>query len=346
MTDSTESAHVADPFATRRRWAGPIMGLLLLAVAWGALSLGAVPVPPSEVLGVLARKLGLGAFTEPSAQAEAVVWGLRMPRMLLAFTVGGALALCGGVLQGLLRNNLADPHLLGIGPGAAIGAAIGSSAGGVQGAIAGGVAAGVVTAFAIRRLARRASIDPTRIVLSGVALGAALSAWVGFVVFAADRATVPPIEFWLLGSLAGSTWRAFGTVIVFSTVAGIVMLASARILDIFRLGEGEARHLGIDVDLVRTVLLIAVGVAVGATVGATGVIAFVGLLVPFIVIRFTGPLHRHLLVVSLAGGALFVAAADLVARLAIQPIEIPVGLVTAAIGGPVFLWLLTRRSDA
>ncbi|HET9202924.1 MAG TPA: iron ABC transporter permease [Acidimicrobiia bacterium] len=346
MTASSESTHDSDPYANRRRWVGPVVGLLLLAVAWGALSLGAVSVPTGEVLGVLAHKVGIDVFAESSAQAEAVVWGLRMPRMLLAFTVGATLALTGGVLQGLLRNNLADPHLLGIGPGAAIGAAIGSSAGGVQGAIAGGVAAGVMSAFAIRRLTRGASIDPTRIILSGVALGAALSAWAGFIVFAADRATVPPIEFWLLGSLAGSTWRAFGTVIVFVAIAATVMLASARILDIFRLGESDARHLGIDVDLVRTVILIAVGAAVGATVGAAGVIAFVGLLVPFVVIRFTGPLHRHLLVVSLAGGALFVAASDLVARLAIQPIEIPVGLVTAAVGGPVFLWLLTRRRDA
>jgi iron complex transport system permease protein len=346
LTDSTGSPHDADPFATRRRWAGPVVGLLLLAVAWASLSLGAVSVPAGEVLGALARKIGVAMFAEPSAQADAVVWGLRMPRMMLAFTVGAALALTGAVLQGLLRNNLADPHLLGIGPGAAIGSVIGSSAGGVQGAIAGGVAAGVVTAFAIRRLARRASIDPTRIILSGIALGAALSAWVGFVVFASDRARVPPIEFWLLGSLAGSTWRAFATVIVFIAIAAIVMLTSARILDIFRLGESDARHLGIDVDLVRTIILIAVGAAVGATVGATGVIAFVGLLVPLIVIRFTGPFHRHLLVVSLAGGALFVAAADLVARLVIQPIEIPAGLVTAAVGGPVFLWLLTRRRDA
>lgn len=308
--------------------------------------MGAVAVPRGEVLGVLTRKIGLDWFAEPSPQAEAVVWGIRMPRLLLAFTVGGVLALTGGVLQGLLRNNLADPHLLGIGPGAAIGAAIGSSAGGIQGAIAGGVATGVFTAFAIRRLARRASIDPTKIILSGVALGAALSAWVGFFVFGADRATVPPIEFWLLGSLSGSTWRAFGTVVVFVTIASIVMLASSRILDVFRLGEADARHLGIDVDLVRTVILVAVGGAVGATVGAAGVVAFVGLLVPFVVIRFSGPLHRHLLVSVVAFGALFVAAADLVARLAIQPIEIPVGLVTAAVGGPVFLWLLTRTRDA
>lgn len=345
MTTPPGPVLTTDPFAMRRRWIAPVATLLLLGAAWATLSLGAVSVPRGEVLGVLARKLGLQLFTEPSAQAEAVVWGIRMPRLLLAFTVGGALALTGGVLQGLLRNNLADPHLLGIGPGAAIGAAIGSSAGGIQGAIAGGVAAGVFTAFAIRRLARQASIDPTKIILSGVALGAVLSAWVGFFVFGADRATVPPIEFWLLGSLAGSTWRAFGTVVVFVLIASIVMLASARVLDVFRLGEADARHLGIDVDLVRTVILIAVGAAVGATVGAAGVIAFVGLLVPFVVIRFSGPLHRYLLTSAVVFGAVFVAGADLVARLVIQPIEIPVGLVTAAVGGPVFLWLLTRTRD-
>ena len=346
MTGTQLLADTTDPYTRRRLWVGPVLGLLLMAAAWAALSLGAVAVPSGEVLGVLVRKVGLDLFAEPSAQAEAVVWGIRMPRLLLAITVGAALALSGAVLQGLLRNNLADPHLLGIGPGAAIGAVIGSAAGGVQGAIAGGVAAGVLTAFVIRRLAQKASIDPTRIILSGVALGAALSAWVGFLVFAADRAKVPPIEFWLLGSLAGSTWRAFATVLVFTVLAAVIMVKSGRILDVFRLGETDARHLGIDVDLVRTVILITVGVAVGATVGAAGVIAFVGLLVPFIVIRFTGPIHRHLLVATMAAGAVFVVASDLVARLIIQPIEVPVGLVTAAIGGPVFLWLLTRRRDA
>ncbi len=322
------------------------MTVLLAGASWAALSLGAVDVPAGQVLGVLAQKLGIDWFAEPSAQAEAVVWGIRMPRLLLGLSVGATLAITGAALQGLLRNNLADPHLLGIGPGAAIGAALGSSAGGVQGAIAGGVAAGVATAFAIRRLARRASVDPTRIILAGVALGAALSAWVGFAVFAADRATVPPIEFWLLGSLAGSTWRALGTVVVFFAVAVAVLLGSARILDILRLGETEARHLGMDVDLVQTVILVAVGSAVGAAVGAAGVVAFVGLLIPFLIIRLTGPLHRHLLAGSLGGGAVFLVASDLVARLAIEPVEIPVGLVTAAVGGPVFLWLITRRRYA
>ncbi|HEX9762995.1 MAG TPA: iron ABC transporter permease, partial [Acidimicrobiia bacterium] len=248
----------------------------------------------------------------------------------------------GGVLQRLLRNDLADPHLLGIGPGAAIGAAIGSSAGGTLGAIAGGVAAGVLAGLALRRLAVAATHDPNRLILSGVALGAALSAWVGFVVFASDRARVPPIEFWLLGSLAGSTWRALGTMTFFVTLAGAVMLGTTRTLDVVRLGEADARGLGVDVDLVRSVLLITAGAAVGATVGVVGVVTFVGLLVPWVVTRFTGPLGRPLLVGSLFTGAWFLLASDLVARMLIQPIEIPVGLITAALGGPMFLWLLTR----
>lgn len=345
MTEESDLVTASDPYSGRRRWMAPAAVVLLAVVAWGSLAFGAVAVPIEEVLGVLARKIGLRLFVDPSSQAEAVVWSIRMPRLLLGFIVGAALALVGGMLQGLLRNQLADPHLLGVGPGAAIGAAIGAAAGGVQGAIAGGVAAGVLTSFVIRRFARTASIDPTRIILSGVALGAALSAWVGFIVFGSDRAKVPPIEFWLLGSLTGSTWRAFWTVLIFVLVAGVVIVASARVLDVFGLGEADARHLGIDVDLVRTVLLVSAGAAVGATVGAVGVIAFVGLLVPFVVKRFTGPMHRHLLWASMVWGALFVAASDLVARLAFEPIEIPVGLVTAAIGGPVFLWLLTRRQN-
>ena len=133
-----------DPYTARRRWVLPLVGLGLLVAAWVALSFGAVAIPAGEVLGVLSRKVGWDGFTAPSPQAEAVVWGIRMPRLLLAFAVGAALALVGGVLQGLLRNDLADPQLLGVGPGAAIGAALGAAAGGIQGAIAGGVVAGVV----------------------------------------------------------------------------------------------------------------------------------------------------------------------------------------------------------
>jgi len=323
----------------------PLLGVVVLSAAIASLSLGAVDVPLREVGAVVTGRLGLSWLGEPADQAVAVVWNIRMPRLLLGVTVGAGLAACGVALQGLLRNDLADPHLLGIGPGAAIGAAIGAGAGGIPGAIAGGVAAGVLTSFILRRFRRRLSIDPTRIILSGVALGAALSAWVGFIVTASDRSVVPPMEFWLLGSLSGATWRAFGTTAVMVGAGLLALLMMRRLLDLLVTGDQQARHLGVDVELVSTVLLIVVGAVVGATVGAVGVVAFVGLLVPFLIRRLVGPRHGHLLAGAALAGAGLVLVSDLVARLSLEPVEIPVGLVTSAVGGPVFLWLLARRRD-
>lgn len=314
-----------------------------IATGFASLTLGAVDVPIAEVTNVLAAQIGLGSFAEPTAQAVGVVWGLRMPRLLLGFAVGAALAATGVGLQGLLRNDLADPQLLGIGPGAAIGAALGASAGGVQGAIAGGIATGVLTAFAVRRLSRAATADPNKLILSGVALGATLSAWVGFVVFGSDRAVVPPIEFWLLGSLSGATWRGVGTVVVYLIFGVGALFGLARTLDLLVLGHREASHLGVDVNLFTTILLIVVGATVGATVGVAGVVVFVGLLIPALIRPLTGPFHRHILFGSLIAGAGFLALSDLVGRLAIEPIELPVGLVTSVVGGPLFLWLVSRR---
>lgn len=331
----------ADPNSGRRKWFWPIAVVTAFGVAFLSLGLGAVDISVNEVTSVLFAKIGLG---EASAQSESVVWGIRMPRVLLGFAVGATLGLVGAVLQGLLRNELADPQLLGIGPGAAIGAAIGAIAGGVRGAIAGGVVAGVFTSFALRRLVSRHSIDPTRIILSGVALGAMLSAFVGFVVFGADRSAVPPIEFWLLGSLSGATWQAFSTAVMFLVFTTTGLLIATRSLDLLALGHHEARHLGVDTELVTTAILIGCGAAVGVTVGVAGVVAFVGLVVPFLMRPIVGPRHRHLLAASMLAGGVFVVLADLVARIVLSPVEIPVGLVTALIGGPVFLWLLSRRS--
>lgn len=298
-------------------------------------------VPLVEVGAAIGSRIGLAE--SPGGMAEAVVWNIRVPRLVVGFATGAALGVVGATLQGVLRNEMADPHLLGIGPGAAIGAAIGASAGGTRGAIAGGVIAGVLTAFVLRRIAAGQTLDRTRIILAGAALSLALSAWVGFVVFGADRGSVPPLEFWLLGSLSSSTWSTATTLVVFVSVAVGGMMTVRRTLDVLMLGEREARYLGVDTQLVTTTLLIVSGATIGATVGAVGVIAFVGLVVPLVVRSGVGPSYRHILPASAVAGSTLILAADLIARSVFPPIEVPVGLVTAAIGGPVFLWLIHRH---
>lgn len=332
-----------DPFEVRRRVTWVALVVVAIGASGLAIATGTVPVRLSDVGAILGSKLGLS--DSPGGVAEAVVWNIRMPRLVVGFATGAALGVVGAVLQGVLRNDMADPHLLGIGPGAAIGAAIGASAGGTRGAIAGGVFAGVLTAFVLRRLAAGPTVDRTRIILSGAALSLALGAWVGFVVFGADRGSVPPLEFWLLGSLSAATWPTASTLAVFVVVAIAGMFTVRRTLDVLILGEREARFLGVDTHLVTTVLLIVSGATVGATVGAVGVIAFVGLLVPLVVRAGVGPSYRHILPAAVVAGGTFIVLSDVVARSVLRPIEIPVGLVTAALGGPVFLWLIGRRSD-
>lgn len=311
-----------------------------------SLSVGAVTLELSEVWQAVARRLGIGGSEAP-VRVDAVVWNIRLPRALLGVVAGGGLGVAGVVLQGALRNPLADPHLLGIGPGASIGGALGAVAGGIQGAIAGAVATGVLTALVVRRLSRGiTTLDPTRFVLSGVALGTALTAIVGFIVFVSDQSRIPPIDFWLLGSLTGSTWRAVGTAAVIGGGATLALLSTGRVLDLLTLGVAEARHLGVDVGLATTVLLLGAGIATGAGVGAVGVVAFVGLIAPHAARRLIGPRHGPLLVAGLLGGAIIVVYSDIVARTVANPTEIPVGLVTAVVGGPLFLWLISRRKVA
>lgn len=343
MTASAKgTGQPVDPFASKRRAVAFIIGGLLLGATAASLSMGAVTIDPAEVVAVILRKAGVAGGLEPSTQATAVVWAIRLPRVLMGIEVGAMLAMAGIVLQGVFRNPLADPQILGIGPGASLGAVIGSVAGAAQGAIAGGAIAGLLTALVVHRLGRGRGNQPNRFILTGVAFSAALTAWVGFIVFGADRTKVPPIEFWLLGSLSGSTWRTVATTLAVGGLGILGLATAARTLDLLSLGETEARHLGVDVDFVTTILLMGVGIVAGAAAGAVGVVGFVGLLVPHVVRWFTGPSHRPLMIAGLLAGALFVVLADLAARTAISPIELPVGLVTAVIGGPFFVWLVSR----
>ena len=336
------SRSLDDPFGARRRGVVAALAVLLLGAVVANLCIGPVSIAPGEVLRVLGRTVGIAIGGEPDRQARTVVLTIRMPRILVGIVAGAAAGIAGAALQGLFRNPVADPHLLGIGPGASLGGALGSLTGTVQGAIAGGAVGGMLAALVVKRLGATRSSEPSRFVLTGMALGAAITAWVGFVVFVADRTRVPPMDFWLLGNLAASTWDTLGTLVLTSGIGIVALLGAARTLDVLALGEADARRLGVDVDMATLVILLGVGAVLGAAVGAAGVVVFIGLVVPHVVRRLAGATHRVVLSGSAVGGALMMLLADLGARTVVSPQEVPVGLLTAAVGGPFFLWLIRK----
>ena len=327
------------------RWA--VLGVLLVAAVAAGLLLGAVSIGPADVGRVLLDKLGLrdGAGT----QAESVLWAIRLPRVLAGIMVGAALGVAGAALQGVYRNPLAEPYLLGISSAAGLGVILGialTPAGAYPIMVmAGGAAVGAAYAVLTRRISA-ATVDPARFVLVGVALGLAFLAWTGIVVFRWDSPRVPTLTFWVFGGFSGVTWRTLSAATPFVLTALVALGFFARSLDLLALGDREARNLGITVERVVAVILVAVGVAVGAAVGLAGVIGFVGLLVPFVLRRSFGPAHRGLLPAAALGGAGVMVVADLLARTVASPAEIPVGIITAAVGGPFLVWLLLRHGRA
>lgn len=327
------------------------LGVLLFAAVVIALGSGAVRIPPSRVLAILADHLGFDG-SGFSRQEDAVLWSIRLPRVLLGALVGAGLGITGAALQGVFRNPLADPQLIGLSSGAAAGSAIAilafesmiGSVAGPLGAFAGGLAAGVI----VYRIARHGGrTEVVTLVLSGIALAAIGGALAGFLSVIADDPRLGSPLFYALGGLGVATWDLVAWTAPLVAVALIVVPRHGRRLDLMLLGEREARHLGVDVDRVRREVLVVSALAIGATVAAAGVIGFVGLLVPHVIRLIAGPGHRTLLPASAIGGAVLVVLTDTVARTAALPLEIPVGLLTALIGGPMFLWLLgrTRREQ-
>ncbi len=328
-------------FSPATALAGLSVGLLALAMA-GLLS-GAVAIGPSDLLHMIGRRLGLTSDAE--RLTDSVLWAIRLPRVLSGAAVGAGLAVAGTALQGTFRNQMADPSLVGISPAAGLGAVAGialTPAGGTPILMMLGAAiAGAGAALFMRRIAGRV-IESNQFILVGLALGLAMLAWLGTIVLAWDSPRVPTFTFWVFGGLAGSTWKtlAVGAPVV---LVGIAMVAgSARSLDLLALGEVEARHVGLDVDRVITVILIGVGLAVGGAVGLGGAIGFVGLVAPLVLRRWIGPAHRWLIPASALGGGAAVVAIDTLARTVASPVEIPVGLLTAILGAPVFIWFLMR----
>ncbi|NHC46663.1 FecCD family ABC transporter permease [Motilibacter aurantiacus] len=311
-----------------------------------AVTAGQAGLSVGTVWDVLARHLGLGD-TPVSPLHDAVVWELRLPRVLTAAAVGAGLAVAGAVLQTLTRNPLAEPYLLGVSSGASLGAVLVLVAGVGGGVVSltAGAFAGAVSAFvlvlALGSVAGR--ITPARMVLAGVALAQLCAATLSFVVlWVASPHATQSAQFWLAGSLTRSSWGYAGACA--AVLAGVLLICAwnARSLDALAFGEDAATGLGVPVQALRWLLLVAVALLTAVLVSVSGSIGFVGLILPHAARFLVGPGHARLLPVVTLAGALFLLWMDTLARVVFAPREMPVGLLTALLGVPAFLVLLRR----
>ncbi|PAA39663.1 FecCD family ABC transporter permease [Pseudomonas fragi] len=323
---------------------------LLLAVFAGV-AIGETPIAPDVVLQVLANKLwGAGHALDPID--EGIVWNYRLTRALVAAACGAGLAICGVVLQSLLRNPLADPYLLGISAGASTGAVVVAVLGLGAGAISlsAGAFAGAICAFALVILLARAS-GPSgvsaQIILAGIAGSQLFNAITAFLITkSASSEQARGIMFWLLGNLSGVRWPSVWLAVPAAVLGLAVCLWHRRALDAFTFGADSAASLGIPVRRVQLLLISCAALVTAVMVSIVGSIGFVGLVIPHAVRLLAGTGHGRLLPVSALGGALFLIAADVLSRTLIKGQVIPVGVVTALVGAPVFALILIGRRHA
>lgn len=325
-----------------------VLTAALAAVTLLSLGVGQYSLSPGEVLGILLRAVGIPSHLAPdSATADGVVLQIRLPRIVLGLLVGAALAVAGVLMQAIFGNPLADAAVVGVSSGAALGAAasitLGVTATGMWAtpswAFVGGLAA-VLAVYLVSRSGGRTEV--VTLLLTGIAVNAIAGAGLAFMTFIGTSATREQIVFWQLGSLNGALWQNVAVVaplVVVGTAVGIIL---SRRLDLFSLGERTARHLGVRVELLRVVVIVTVALLVCAAVAFAGIIGFVGLVVPHLMRMAIGPAHLPLMIASTLGGALLIAVADLIARTAVPMADLPIGMLTALVGGPFFLWLLVR----
>ncbi|RJG10481.1 iron ABC transporter permease [Pseudomonas cavernicola] len=329
------------------------LGLLLVLALWLSLALGPVSLPLADTLRAALRLLGLPLSGLGLEQAELILGQIRMPRTLLGLAVGAVLALSGVAMQGLFRNPLADPGLVGVSSGAALGAAIaivgGAAFGGLPEAVAPyllslcAFAGGLGVTALVYRLGRRdGQTSVSTMLLAGIALTALAGAAIGLFTYLADDATLRTLTFWNLGSLNGASYARLWPLLLVTAGVGLWLPRRAKALNALLLGESEARHLGFEVERLKRELVFCTALGVGAAVAAAGMIGFIGLVVPHLVRLLVGPDHRVLLPASALAGASLLLFADVLARLALAPAELPIGIVTALLGAPFFLYLLLR----
>jgi ABC-type Fe3+-siderophore transport system permease subunit len=333
----------------RRRLTLAVLGLLLpLALAAGA-SLGSVPLPVGRVLGSLGAALGLTRATPLSAAGEAILWSVRLPRVLLASLVGGGLAVVGAALQSVFRNPMADAGILGVGPGAALGAVLAVNLGwtgdvflALPLAAFAGAAAAIAAVYVLAHASGRPSIHG--LLLTGLAVSALAGAGTSVFLVATQEFRVKTVLFWLAGGLEGRGWTHVGLAAAFILPGAALLRLLSRPLDLLSLGEDEAASLGLPVHAARLAILGVSALVAGAATAMAGSVPFVGLVAPHALRPLVGPLGRHLLPAAFVAGALLVVLADVAARSVSDRYDLPLGSLTAFIGAPYFL-LALRGSE-
>ncbi len=339
------------PTLTIRRWFKVLAGLAAVSLIILALCLqyGTERIPLMDVLRILMGPRST-ADSVSAVSPAVIIWEVRLPRLILAVLVGGGLAAVGVALQALLRNPLADPYILGISSGAALGAALalqvglGWAIGGFTAMQAFAFAAAAITIVAIYRIAVADGRVPVQtLLLAGVIINAILSALILFISSIADSTSAFRLFFWLMGSLATMGYAGLGALGIMILAGIAVLCAHARNLNVLSLGEDPAQGLGLNVERIKRVIFFTTALLTGAVVSVSGLIGFVGMIVPHAVRMLLGPDHRLLLPAAALAGGVFLAVADTVARSLLAPTELPVGVITALCGGPFFIYLLMSR---
>lgn len=333
----------------------PLLFIILLAFIVLGFSIGAVSIPPSEVVRILLSHIpGFNGYltTGVTPEHETIILTIRFPRVVLAALVGAGLALAGATFQGLFRNPMADPFVIGVSSGAALGAVISIVLFSVLdipiyfGIPVFAFLFSVMTIFLVYNIARVGGKVPVMtLLLAGIAVSSLLSALVSLCIFFSGK-QLHQVVFWLMGGFSGRGWGYVYMFIPYGLVGSIVIFIYARELNAMLLGEEPAQHLGVEVEAVKRRLLVAAALLTGACVSVSGLIGFVGLVIPHIVRLIFGPDHRVLLPAVALTGASFLVIADVLARVVIAPRELPIGIITALTGAPFFIYLLRRQKTS
>ncbi|SLN46452.1 Hemin transport system permease protein HmuU [Falsiruegeria litorea R37] len=350
MTALTEQAAPIEvdrrALAQRMTW---VLAALLGVVSLSSLAVGASEASLWRALGDLTQGNALSTLD------RVVLVDIRLPRLIMGIMVGAALALSGVMMQGLFRNPLADPGIVGVSAGAGLGAILSIVLGGMLPvavltwagswltAIAAFLGSWISTLLLYRVSTRRGQTSVATMLLAGIALGAMTGALGGILVYLADDQQLRDLTFWGMGSLAAATWTKIATAAPIMALAAVASIFIARGLNGLSMGEAVAHHIGINVQRTKNVAILSVAAATGAAVAVSGGIGFIGIVVPHLLRLSTGPDHLRLLPNAALLGASLLLTADMISRVIVAPAELPIGIVTAILGAPVFLWILLRR---